>query len=60
MRAFLGEGKKCERYQTFDYGDRQRYQTYDIGIHARVWTRRAWRSVASSSMFVSILFGFSF
>jgi hypothetical protein len=37
-----------------------RYQTYDRGIDARVWTRSAWRSVASSSMFVSILFGFSF
>jgi hypothetical protein len=40
--------------------DRQIYQTYDLGIHARVWMRRVWRSVSSSSMFLSIFFGFSF
>jgi hypothetical protein len=40
--------------------DKQIYQNYDLGIHARVWMRRSWRSVASSSMFVIILFGFSF
>jgi hypothetical protein len=40
--------------------DRQIYQMYDPQIHARVWTRRVWRSVVSSSMFVSIFFGFSF
>jgi len=36
MGAFHGEEKEDERYQTFDYEDRQIYQTYDLRIHARV------------------------